>query len=323
MLLSVIIPTYNRAKILQECLQALLQQTVPLKDFEVIIVDDGSTDDTKKVVHDMKKDFAPHVRQAGSLNYIYQANKGQGIARNTALQEVKGNIVVLIGDDIIPEKNFLHEHLRYHLRYGQENEAVLGFTTWHPAIPVSPFMNWMTNGSTIFGKFGGHQFAYEKLKGKTEADYNFFYTSNISLKRALLQKYPFDPSFSGYGWEDIELGYRLTQREGLRLYYCPEAIGYHHHFMTEESLANRMRNIGKSAWIFQRKYPQLKKVPPLWKHFIFWILARPGLIQLFKMTNRDLYYYALSKKYFLEGLKEGRSEAAQFERSLGVKINRK
>ena len=167
-------------------------------------------------------------------------------------------------------------------------------------------MSWLTNGSSVFGKFGGHQFAYEKLEGKDEADYNFFYTSNISLKRSLLDKYPFDPSFSGYGWEDIELGYRLFLREGLRLYYNPLAAGYHDHLMTEASLANRMRNIGKSAWVFHKRYPELGKVPSVFKKLVFQIFAFAPVILFFKLVNRNFYYYALSKKYFLEGLKEGR-----------------
>lgn len=298
MVLSVIIPTFNRADILKECLNALAHQDLPVEDYEVIVVDDGSHDETRSVLEKFKE-------KHGNFFFFHQKNQGQGIARNLGVQHAKGNIIVLIGDDIIVNENFLSEHLRYHLRHAAENEAVLGLTKWHPKLHVTPFMNWLTNGSTIFGRFGGHQFAYEKLEGQEEADYNFFYTSNISLKRSLLDKYPFDPSFSGYGWEDIELGYRLHQREGLRLYYNPEAVGYHDHMMTEASLEDRMRNIGRSAWVFHRRYPELKKVPQLWKRTVFRILAFPFLVRLFKLLNRNFYYYALSKKYFLEGLREG------------------
>lgn len=299
MVLSVIIPTYNRSQILKECLDAIFKQDLPQQDYEVIVVDDGSTDDTRKVL----EQYAAHRR---NFRFFHQKNQGQGIARNLGIEHAQGNIVVFIGDDIIVKEIFLSEHLRIHLRHEQENEAVLGFTQWHPKLRVTPFMSWLTNGSSVFGKFGGHQFAYEKLEGKDEADYNFFYTSNISLKRSLLDKYPFDPSFSGYGWEDIELGYRLFLREGLRLYYNPLAAGYHDHLMTEASLANRMRNIGKSAWVFHKRYPELGKVPSVFKKLVFQIFAFAPVILFFKLVNRNFYYYALSKKYFLEGLKEGR-----------------
>jgi len=299
--ISVIIPTYNRANILKECLDALANQELPKKDYEVIVVDDGSKDGTKEVVESFKQK---------SFTYIKQDNQGQGIARNTGIAKARGDIVVFIGDDIIVRGDFLAQHLRFHLRHPEEKRAVLGFTTWHPKLTLTPFMNWLTNGSTILGRFGGHQFAYEKLEDKQEADFNFFYTSNISLKSSLVDKYPFDPSFSGYGWEDIELGYRLHKRVGLKIHYNAHAIGYHYHAMTENSLAHRMRSIGRSAWIIHRKYPELQKVPPFWKKFIFMLLSNPLSIAVFSFIRNtsqgkysSLYYYALSKKYFLEGLR--------------------
>lgn len=303
--ISVIIPTFNRAKILKECLEALVNQELPKKDYEVIVVDDGSRDETKDVVNSFKKN---------GFRYIRQDNQGQGIARNTGVANANGDIVVFIGDDLIPRGDFLAQHLRFHLRYHNENEAVLGFTTWHPKLTLTPFMNWISNGSNILGRFGGHQFAYEKLKDRDTADYNFFYTINISLKRSLVDKYPFDPSFSGYGWEDIELGYRLHKRVGLKIHYNAHAIGYHYHAMSEQSLAHRMRSIGRSAWIINRKYPELQKVPPLWKRFVFVLIGNSLSIALFSFVRNtsqgkysSLYYYALSKKYFLEGLKESTS----------------
>lgn len=306
MQISVIIPTYNRKRVLKECLSALLRQDLPKRNFEVIVVDDGSKDETKEVTAEFKK-------KDWNFIYIYQDNQGQGVARNTGIDKAEGEIIVMIGDDIIVKKDFLSEHLRYHFRYHKENEAVLGLTLWHPKLTITHFMNWLTNGSSVLGRFGGHQFAYEKLKDKKEADFNFFYTSNISLKRVLLEKYPFDPSFSGYGWEDIELGYRLYKRVGLRIYYNHRAIGYHDHVMTEAGMAQRMRSIGASAHLIHKKYPELKKVPSFWKKLAFHLLSNPISIALFRFIRNitqgrfsALYYYALSKKYFLAGINQYR-----------------
>jgi glycosyltransferase involved in cell wall biosynthesis len=302
MQISVVIPTFNRAKTLKECLHALFKQDFPEKDYEVIVVDDGSNDDTKEVVHHFKEDH-PNV------HYIHQPNQGQGIARNTGVTHAKGDIVCFIGDDIIVCPEFLTGHMRMHLRHTDENAAVLGFVGWHPKLTITPFMNWLTNGSSILGRFGGHQFAYEKLRDKTEADYNFFYTSNISLKRTLADKYPFDPSFSGYGWEDIELGYRLHNRVGLRIYYNASAVGFHDHALDEASLKKRMRSIGSSAKIFHKKYPELNKVPQWWKKLVFWLISNElsiWILEKFRDMSQGkwtgFYYYALSKKYFLQGL---------------------
>lgn len=302
MLISVIVTTYNRAAILKEALTALESQSMSRDKYEIIVVDDGSTDQTKEIMKGVNE-FYPNI------TYLKQKNSGQGIARNFGVTKAKGEIVILTQDDIIVGSDFLEQHLKIHLRHPSENIAVLGFTTWDPRLPISPVMRWMTNGSSIFGKFGGHQFAYEKLKGKEEADYNFFYTSNISLKKVLMQKYPFDPSFSGYGWEDIELGYRLHKRVGLKVIYNSAAIAYHYHLMSETDMKNRMYSIGESAWVIDRKYPELKKIPSGLKMVILQILSSGIVLFVLKLTRNmtqgflaDLYYYSLSKKYFLMGI---------------------
>lgn len=307
MLLSVIIPTYNRCKILKDCLEVILNQDMPKVDYEVIVVDDGSTDDTEQLVREVMK-------TESNVSFLKQQHGGQGVARNLALKHAKGDIVVLIGDDIIVKKNFLTEHLRFHLRHPGENEVVLGYTDWHPKLTLTPFMKWLTDGSSVLGKFGGHQFAYEKLEGKEVADFNFFYTSNISLKRNLLLGNAFDPEFSGYGWEDIELGYRLQKEAGMILYYNKNAVGYHDHAMTEESLKRRMFQVGASAWIINKKYPELKKIPGVAKKVAFMVISSPVIIYALKLLRAlsqgkfvSLYFYALSKKYFLEGVKEGKN----------------
>ncbi len=301
--ITVIIPTYNRCEILKLCLQKLCNQTLAKDKYEIIIVDDGSQDETKKVTEKA-------LQTSGiKWKYFFQENQGQGIARNLGIKKANGNVIAFIGDDIIVDKHFLEEHLRMHKKFDQTNVGVLGFIDWHPDLKITPFMEWLTNGSSIFGKFGGHQFAFEKLQGKKWTDYNFFYTSNISLKKELLQKHQFDTSFQNYGWEDIELGYRLTKEENLQLRYNPHAIGYHHHQMDETSLAPRMRMIGKSSHIFHQKYPELKKVPSKLKQTIFKVISNRFTLLGFKLLSKAypraiaLYYYGLSKRYFLQGLK--------------------
>jgi len=309
MQISVVIPTYNRAAVLKECIYSLNKQDLPKNQFEVIIVDDGSRDDTAKIAKDI-------IRELNGMNitYVRQKNKGQGIARNTGIRKAKGEVILLIGDDLMATKDLLSEHLKIHFLHPEDNAAVLGFTSWDPRLHLSPVMKWMVNGSSVLGKFGGHQFAYEKLRGKEEADYNFFYTINISLKRNILQKYPFDPEFSGYGWEDIELGYRLQKKTGMKIYYNPQAIGYHYHVINEPEMLERMYNIGKASWIIHNKYPELRKVPSGGKLILLRIISSSITILMLNILRivsqgyfSDLYYYALSKQYFLKGLKTWKS----------------
>lgn len=310
MFFSVIITTYNRADILKECLEAFYRQSVSELDFELIVVNDGGSDHTAKVVSAFKKKHK-------NLTYIRQKNQGQGVARNTGLKVAKGQVVLIGQDDIIPTNDFLYEHQKFHYLYPEENSAVLGFTAWHPKLKINNFMDWMVNGSSLFGLFGGHQFAYEKLYGKKMADYNFFYTSNISLKRSLLQKHSFDPAFTGYGWEDIELGYRLHKEAGLKLYYNSWAVAYHDHHMEEKSLPGRMEAVGKSVWTFHNKYPALGKVPKGLKLFILRFICCAPFVAIMGWLKAisggkfyKYYYYIVSKRYFLKGLSKGKKKYA-------------
>jgi glycosyltransferase involved in cell wall biosynthesis len=300
---SIIIPTHNRAGILKESIEKLINQDYPKNLYEIIVIDDGSTDTTKEVIENAAKNSPV------SIKYFFQKNQGQGIARNFGLRYAQGKIIIFGQDDILVLSDFIKQHVRFHTKYPQENVAVLGFIAWDPRLQITPFMDWLTNGSSVLGKFGGHQFAFEKLQNKQTADYNFFYTSNISLKASLIKKNPFDSRFSSYGWEDIELGYRLTKNFGLVIYYNPSAVGYHSHPMDESSLAARMKQIGASAHLIHSKYPELNKVPSRFKKFMFFLISNPISLSILKKIREisndkysTFYFYALSKKYFLEGL---------------------
>ncbi len=290
--ITVIIPTYNRKKQLINCLERLRNQSLARTAYEVIVVDDGSTDGTAEFLDEIQWD---------NLKTLHQENAGQGNARNRALPHAEGQIILFIGDDIYAPPSFLETHAEFHKKNPNPEDACLGFTLWDPSLEVNHYMHWLTHG--------GPQFAYGKLKPGEEASFWFFYTSNISLKAELLHKQPFDPDFHGYGWEDIELAYRLTKEEGLKITYNHEALAYHDHFMTEESLENRMQKVGSNAHIFQRKHPELNVIPRKFKYLALALLSSlPCLIVLgtfrilFPPLGRKLYWYALSKRYFLQGL---------------------
>ena len=106
-MLSVVIPTYNRCNILQKTLRALCQQE-GATNFEIIVVDDGSTDATSQVVAALAA-LAP-VR----LQCIAQPNSGAAAARNRGLQEANGEIVLFLDDDVIGSSALIAEHLRSH-----------------------------------------------------------------------------------------------------------------------------------------------------------------------------------------------------------------
>jgi len=120
-----------------------------------------------------------------------------------------------------------------------------------------------------------------------------------------MQRFKFDPWFAGYGWEDIELGFRLQRDAGMKLFYESAAIAYHDHHMSRRDFEERMRNIGKSCHMIFEKYPELGTLPSVKKRFVFRAISSSFALFLAKMVSQDLFFYALSKKYFLEGVDAG------------------
>ena len=237
--LTIIIPTYNRKEILKKCLNALFIQTYSQSNFEIIVIDDGSTDGTEGVVKEIIKS-APV-----GLRYFKQANKGPAAARNAGIKNAQGDIVLLIGDDIIATKTLIEEHIKWHNSNPENNVSILGFVTWSPEIKVTPFMKWLENG--------GPQFCYYNLRHGQEVSWHRFWTCNISLKRRfLIGNGLFDEDFPYAAYEDSELGCRL-QKKGLRLFYNKLAISYHYHYTSLDDACQRMIKVGESASIFSKK----------------------------------------------------------------------
>lgn len=291
--LSVIIPTFNRKNLLRKCLNALFSQVYPKSDYEVIIIDDGSTDDTEELVKSLLNN-SPCI-----LRYFKQENKGPAAARNVGIKNAKGEIILFIGDDIIATPTLLEEHFKWHQQYPDDKVAVLGYVTWSPEIEVTPFMKWLENE--------GLQFSYYKIMDKIELDpdslYNYFYTSNISLKRNfLINGGLFDEIFPYAAYEDIELGYRLQQK-GLKLFFNKFATGYHHHFMSLEDACRRMIKVGESYLILLKKLGKEQNVSsksPLRKilsrlKFIFYYFLAKFYEQ--RAVKRNIFKYVINYQY--------------------------
>jgi glycosyltransferase involved in cell wall biosynthesis len=149
-LVSVIIPTYNRRDILRKTLLGLASQTVSPDLFEVIVVDDGSSDDTMTMLQKWKAPF--------QLRVFSQSHGGPNVARNFGLQQAKSWIVLYTGDDMVPGPSFLEGHIKFHKQYGDERQAMLGFIEWSPELTVTPLMRFITSPE------GGQQFAFHRVK---------------------------------------------------------------------------------------------------------------------------------------------------------------
>ncbi len=237
--LTVIVPTHNRAPILQKCIRALGRQTIPRDSYEIIVSDDGSEDDTRLRAEQAAREVSCEV------TYLHQPNQGANRARNQAIRHAKGRLLLFINDDTIATPTMLDEHLRTHRHYPAEEVGVLGRVTISPEVPPSLFAKVHLDAG------------YELWKGQVELDWRAFYTCNASVKKAFLLKYGiFEESIRYH--EDVELSERLSHH-GFFVVYNPEALAYHDHFLTEESYLNAAKMDGKALAIWYRKAPHLAK----------------------------------------------------------------
>ncbi len=244
--IGVVIPTYNRPDVLRLCLERLEQQT--WKDFEVIVVDDGSADATRAAL----EEYA-----AGSplaLRCVRQENSGPARARNLAASLLRSEVCLLIGDDILASSNFVEEHLAFHRQNPSPKAVGLGLTRWcEQGQTVTPFMRWLDTD--------GVQFAYGALLNGAAPSWRHFYTSNLSLKTKLVRQHPFNESFRKAAMEDAELAYRLEQQHMLQLEFLPNAVAEHIHPTTVEQACRRMLAVGAAAHHLHQIWPELEKPP--------------------------------------------------------------
>lgn len=241
---SIVVPTHNRKEKLLACLDALERQSVLPQEFEVLVVDDGSTDGTKEALASRESGFA--------LRYFRQEQAGPGTARNLGIEQARGELVLFIGDDIIADERLLEEHLLAHATGAEPGLAVLGRIDWPESMPQNAVMQYVCGDAAL-------QFAYTLIPHLPVLDHRFFYTSNISLKRQFLLDaadagVAFDPCFRRAAFEDSEFAFRLIPR-GLQIRYASDARATHDHRMDVESFARREFAAGEMAVVFYRKHP--------------------------------------------------------------------
>jgi glycosyltransferase involved in cell wall biosynthesis len=189
--------TYNRAPLLERVLDACFEQTVGDDAYEVVLVDDGSTDGTPRVIERARE------RATCAFTAIAQPNAGLARARNAGIARAGGERIVFIDDDVLPLPNFVEEHLRAAERH--RGEIVRGGAIEVETPDDLPPPIW----------------SIKNYSG------NYFWTTNVSVPLATIRGIGgFDESFAEYGWEDIDVGLRL-RAAGVRAVFNPKALVYH------------------------------------------------------------------------------------------------
>ncbi|MGL5884233.1 glycosyltransferase family 2 protein [Synechococcus elongatus] len=280
MFFSVVIPTYNRRPILEKCLRALEQQQISaetaIAGYEVVVVDDGSTDGTVDWLKAQASEF-PHVR------LFEQDHQGPARARNLGVQQAQGDTIIFIDSDLVVTPPFLQAHATG-LEKGRQRLGSDRCFTYGAVINTCNFDNPTAEPFKV-----------------TDFSNAYFATGNVAIARHWLETAGlFDTAFQLYGWEDLELGVRLKNL-GLKLIRCPEAVGYHWHppFSLEQipKLIDQESQRGRMGVLFYQKHPTWEvrlMIQMTWLHRLLWgTLSLGGFLN--ERTLRPLLAWLLKR----------------------------
>lgn len=264
---SIVVPVYNRAERLARCLAGICLQTYPKELMEVVITDDGSSDEVLSVV--------ARYAQRLDLQYVKQADLGYRLsaARNLGIRAARHRNIAIIDCDLIPLPGFIESMMKYlhhfdnlvllgHQRFvdptGVSDEDILHDPTWLDRMPQIQSEN--TTMATAAGGEHTIDWRYE-LYAKTDTlrndEYPFraFSSGHVAYRKALIERTGgYDEEFTVWGCEDNEAGYRLMLQGA---YFVPvlEAIDLHQEPPGGQNETNREKHRVISRELLQRKVP--------------------------------------------------------------------
>jgi glycosyltransferase involved in cell wall biosynthesis len=194
---SVAVSTYQRAGMLGRLFDALDAQTLPKDEFEVVLVDNGSSPETAKTIRELGPTvgFRLHVLRI-------ERNNGPSAGRNLAWQNARADVVAFTDDDCSPAPDWLEQGLK---AMSDGNSVIVGRTMPDPSLDIGPFSRTVHVG-----------------------DANWLPTCNVFYRRSDLDAVGgFDEAFVEPGCEDTDLGYRVRARCGRDVRFVSEALVYH------------------------------------------------------------------------------------------------
>jgi GT2 family glycosyltransferase len=267
--LCVVIPTRRRWDTLRLTLDALSAQSAV--GFETIVVADGT---------DQEVPALPGVR------VVQQEHSGPGVARNRGVAESTRPLLLFIGDDMIPAPRLVESHLARHLARPEPHVGVLGRIVWHPSIARRRLHRWLDWSGALF------DYRLLELQADEDAGWTRFYSSNVSMKRALFEDAGgFDPDFF-FDYEDLDFGWRLG-RAGMHLLYEPRAVVEHLHPYDWAGVRRRYESRAEAEQLMRSKHDWFEpwfrrqietaaaepRASRAWTRLVDWTPRRPARVR--------------------------------------------
>ena len=270
---SIIIPVYNRPKEIDELLESLTKQDFS-EDFEVLVIEDGSTEKSDEIVERYTSNL--------NLKYFFKENSGAGASRNFGMQKASGNYFIILDSDVIVPNQYLLEVKKalennFTDAFGGPDAAHKNFTILQKAINYS-----MTSVLTTGG-----------IRGKKQAVGKFQPRSfNLGLsKKAFEKTQGFSQMKNG---EDIDLTFRLWEN-GFETQLIEKAFVYHKRRSTIQQFFKQTYGFGTARPILNKKYPETAKIT-YWLPSLFIVGLDISIILAIFGFNQLLYFYGF---YFL------------------------
>ena len=233
---SIIIPTYNTDVVLIQCLEALCNQSVDKKCFEVIVVNDGGKGD----IYERLVFFESQLY----LRYFYQENKGPAAARNLGIKNAKGDIILSLDDDSLPTKDWLKSTIKAWQTFS-DYDGIGGYTISEVTDSIycrvnSDFFNWYLA-----------QYSDDEL-------HPFLVTCNAGYRKSVINSIGnFDESFKKASGEDRDLNIKISKIGG-KLRLDKNILVYHDRVLTLRSYIKKHFNYGKAAHNIYARYPEFR-----------------------------------------------------------------
>ncbi|MBA2871226.1 glycosyltransferase involved in cell wall biosynthesis [Anoxybacillus calidus] len=312
MSVSIVIPVYNAEQTIGMTLDKLLEQNYDKHYYEVILVDDGSKDQSISIIKDYVKKYS-NIKL-----YVNSKNQGRSKTRNKGILYACNELLLFLDSDCIPKtKNFIKSHVEFHNK--RKNSIGIG-SVYFPETSQNPFDKFRDNRENIRNRRVNH----------ANLDFVFLTTANMSIsKKNMLDLGGFDEEFKYWGAEDIELGYRAFKKHLIIGMVDTEGDVYHYDERVDlETYTSRIFNFSKyNIPILLKKHPDIinyfnnyKLLEPISLfdkylikkiviqliiknfHFIFaWFINNGWFINSKYSTSVYKLYLA---KFYLQGVKE-------------------
>jgi glycosyltransferase involved in cell wall biosynthesis len=251
---SVVIPTFNRQDLLRLTLESLAGQRLPPDEFEVIVSDDGSTDQTAALAHSFQSRL--------HLKYCFQEDQGfrAATARNAGARLAAGPVLLFLDTGVVAGPDLLHNHLDLHAAHPAGGRAVLGYTYGYRPKDGSPAglaeAIRRESPEQVFRRYQQdpalQEFRHDAFTtvgfdlSRRAVPWLLFWTLNVSVNATDFRSVGgFDDDFRGWGVEDLELGYRLSRHRGVEFVGSREcwAFDMPHDRDRSANLASNDRNV--------------------------------------------------------------------------------